>query len=317
MERLVPRRCRGCGRPGASERALASGARLPHAGTVAQRGCREERRPVAPRVCGAAGAYSEPVALDRLVCGLIGAFSRPGLRWIGWTYVALIAMMIGLHAKDYYPAAFYPVLFATGAFTFERWTQRARWTRPGLAAGAVLAGAALIPFAVPVLPIDAFIAYQRALHLTPKSGEHMELGVLPQDYADMIGWPEMTDAIAQVYEALPPADRARAMIYTANYGEAAALDFFGAERGLPPASSHHNQYYLWGPRGYAGEDAVVISINVNRKDMSKSFRDVRVAREYPGNPLAIPLERDDPILVSRGLMRPMAQAWPFTPKLYY
>jgi hypothetical protein len=107
------------------------------------------------------------------------------------------------------------------------------------------------------------------------------------------------------------------MIYAANYGEAAAFDFFGGARDLPIVTSHHNQYYLWGTRGYSGSDPIVISINVNEGDMRKSFATVRHFSDYPGVPLAIPLERDDPIYISTGLKLPLAQAWPFTKKLYY
>jgi len=251
------------------------------------------------------------------IAGVVWSLMHRNLRWIGVTFVVLVALMVALHAKDYYPAAFYPIVFAVGACAIEAWTRPARWARPLVAGAAAVCGLVLIPFVIPILPVTTFVAYQSALHLKPQSGEHMTLGVLPQDFADMIGWPEMTAAMAAVYASVPPAERSRVLIYTANYGEAAALDFFGRARGLPPATSHHNQYYLWGTRGYAGGDPIVISINVSEADMRKSFTSVRLANEYPGAPLAIPLERDDPILVSTGLRRPLAATWPFTSKLYY
>ena len=258
-----------------------------------------------------------PVLSVVWITGVVCSFMRRNLRWIGVTFLLLIALMIALHAKDYYPAAIYPIVFAAGAGTIEMWTLRARWTRPLVGGVALVCGLILIPLAMPILPIDRFIAYQNALHVRPHSGEHTKLGVLPQDFADMIGWPEMAGTIAAVYASIPPGERSRVMIYTANYGEAAALDFFGSAYGLPPATSHHNQYYLWGTRGFAGSDPIVISINVSVSDMQKSFTSVRLVYEYPGAPLAIPLERDDPIVVSTGLKRPLAQAWPFTTKLYY
>ena len=251
------------------------------------------------------------------IAGVVWTLTRRDLRWIGLSFVFLIALMIALHGKDYYPATIYPILFAAGGCAIEAWTRRTRWVRPPVAGVAVICGFLLIPLAMPILPLGAFIAYQNALHLKPSSGEHMELGVLPQDFADMMGWPEMTDAMAAVYARIPPNQRSRVLIYTANYGEAAALDFFGGSRGLPPATSHHNQYYLWGLRGYTGRDPIVISINVSEADMRKSFTSVHLASEYAGAPLAIPLERDDPIVISSGLRRPLAQAWPFTVKSYY
>jgi len=251
------------------------------------------------------------------IAGLVWTFLNRSTRWIGATFVILVVVMIALHAKDYYPGDVYPIVFAAGGCAIETWTRRALWTRPLAVGVATVCGLVLIPFAMPILPIGTFIAYQSALHLKPIEREHAAIGVLPPDYADMLGWSEMTDAIVAAYESLPPDERARAMIYAANYGEAAAFDFYGAGRGLPVVTSHHNQYYLWGTRGYTGSDPVVISINVNEGDMRKSFTSVRLANEYAGVPLAIPLERDDPILISTGLKQPLAQAWPFTKKLYY
>jgi len=251
------------------------------------------------------------------IAGLAWSLMHRSLRWIGVAFLLLIILMIALHAKDYYPAAFYPILFAAGGCAIEAWTLRARWTRPLVAGVLAVCGLILLPFAMPILPVGTFIAYQSAFHLKPHSREHMELGVLPQDFGDMFGWPEMTGAIAAAYSSIPPDERSRVLIYTANYGEAAAIDFFGGGHRLPPATSHHNQYYLWGTRGYTARDPIVISINVSQSDMRKSFRSVRLENEYAGAPLAIPLERDDPILISTGLKRPLARAWPFTVKLYY
>ena len=49
----------------------------------------------------------------------------------------------------------------------------------------------------------------------------------------------MVQAVARVHGSLPPADRTRAGIYTENYGEAGAVDFFGPRFGLPGAISAH------------------------------------------------------------------------------
>src|SRR6201999_2075244 len=95
--------------------------------------------------------------------------------------------------------------------------------------------------------------------------ERMKLGVLPQQFADMFGWPEMAADVARVYRTLPPADRARAAIFGQNYGEAAAMDIFGKPLGLPPAISGHNNYYLWGPRGADGNVMIVIGGNLKQE----------------------------------------------------
>ncbi|NIQ55066.1 MAG: glycosyltransferase, partial [Gammaproteobacteria bacterium] len=76
---------------------------------------------------------------------------------------------------------------------------------------------------------------------------------LPQDYADMLGWERLVDEVAEVYHALPPEDRARAVILCSNYGEAGAVDFYGPERDLPGAIAFVGSYWYWGPGNLPGD----------------------------------------------------------------
>jgi hypothetical protein len=57
----------------------------------------------------------------------------------------------------------------------------------------------------------------------------------------------MVKDIAQIRDSLPADQRARAGI-TGNYGEAGAIDLYGAQYGLPKALSRVNSYWL---RGYS------------------------------------------------------------------
>jgi hypothetical protein len=46
------------------------------------------------------------------------------LRVLGWSYLARLAIMIALKAKNYYLAPIYPVLFAAGAVAMEAWIEK-------------------------------------------------------------------------------------------------------------------------------------------------------------------------------------------------
>ncbi len=106
----------------------------------------------------------------------------------------LILIEVALHGKDYYAASLYPPLFAFGAVAIEG----RRCARPPCAAcwSAVVAAVGLIgmPMALPVLPVDRFVAYERALGYKPAPMETRALSDLPQLYADMFGWREMAQA---------------------------------------------------------------------------------------------------------------------------
>ncbi len=54
--------------------------------------------------------------------------------------------------------------------------------------------------------------------------EIRRMGEVPQIFADELGWESLVAEVAKVYESLPPAERSRAMIWGAAYGEAGAID---------------------------------------------------------------------------------------------
>jgi len=153
------------------------------------------------------------------------------------------------------------------------------------------------------------IRYANALGLGPEAtaGETVKQARLPQVYADMHGWKEMVAKIAAVYRALPPQDRARAVFMGWNYGEAAAVDLYGAPLGLPPAISGHNNYWIWGPREHDGSVLIVVGGTAER--YKGWVRSVELAG-HTDNPYAMPYESPQPIFVLRGMKKPLDQVWP-------
>ena len=230
------------------------------------------------------------------------------LRALPIAYAVTFALFVGLHGKAYYLTPIYPALFAGGALAIETWLKRP------LFRGAVIAviaafGIMLAPFAIPVLPVEAYIRYAAALGLGKSlaATEKQKLGVLPQQYADMFGWPEMAARVAAVYDALPPADRAKAVFFGNNYGEAGAIDVYGPALGLPPAISGHNNYYLWGPRGHDG--SVVIVLGRDPARYAPYYGSVEAAGTID-TPLAMPYETGLTIYVLRQPKVSLVANWP-------
>jgi len=214
--------------------------------------------------------------------GLVFLVRSKTWRWIGLTYLVFLALTMALHAKDYYVAPIYPILFAAGGIAWERRFAARRAVQqdrifafPILEGVLLLACAILLPLSLPILRPAAFIAYGNATRLA-KTGntENDPSGDLPQFYADRFGWQEEVDQVTRIYNALPPEERAKATIFASNYGEASAINFLG--HGLPTAISGHNNYFLWGPRGATGE--VVISIVGSKpEELQKYYDKVEIA----------------------------------------
>jgi len=226
-------------------------------------------------------------------------------RWVVVSWVLLIAAAVIGRGRPYYLAPAYPLLMAGGAVALEAWLPRLM--KPAFA-GLVIAVAALTaPLFLPVLPIESFVAYERAIRFRPGVGERIRLGELPQYYADMFGWPEIAEAVGRAYQALPPDEKARAVFFAWNYGDAAAVDFFGAPWGLPPSISGHENYFLWGPRGADG--SVVLVLGGTRKGLLKMFRIVEPVG-HVDNPLGMPEESGQTLWLCRDMIEPFEEVWP-------
>jgi len=235
-------------------------------------------------------------------------------RFFGFMYLAVFLLMAFQNSKAYYLSPIYPIFFASAGCMIASLSTRSLlgWLRP-VALTLVLAyGVVSTPFTIPILPVDTYVSYQRFLGVTVEREERGPAGILPQHYADMFGWPEMVDTVARVYESLPPEERAKCMIYVRNYGEAGAIDFFGAERGLPQATCTHNSYWFWKPQSWTGEVAIIFGTS---NDTTECFNDLRqlfdrvelsaVTRcDY-----AMPYENLRPIFICRGAKLTLEQLW--------
>ena len=240
--------------------------------------------------------------------GLWWLLQNERTRFLGCAYLALIAMMWAGDAKAYYPAAVYPLLVAAGAVPIERWTGvRNRW-RTAIVAVVVAFAIPSTPFVLPIVPLQTYVKYQEVLGNLFHIRFHVDdasNSVPIQYYADMTGWPELERRVAGIYAALPPSERSQAAIYAHNFGEAGAIDLYGAADGLPPVLSGNNTYWLWGTHGYSG--AVVV--DVNGRELLPYYRSVRRVTVFR-NAFAMPYENNLPIWILRDPREPLSRIWP-------
>ncbi len=256
--------------------------------------------------------FMNPGTLPLWIAGLLWLFaSRDGRRYraLGIIYLVTLAEFIVLHGKSYYLAPAYPMLFAAGGLAAERvFAAHLRWLKPGLLLVILVTGALFAPLAMAVLPPDKLIAYMQAIHLQPPRTETSHTAALPQVFADQFGWEQMVGSVAHVYHHLRPEDERRAAIFCQNYGEAGAIDFFGPKLGLPPAISGHQNYFLWGPRDWTGEVALVL--DTNDEDERDQFASVEDLGQIVSSPWAMPFERRMHIFLCRDLKAGVREFWP-------
>jgi hypothetical protein len=254
-----------------------------------------------------------PATLPLWLGGLIWLLvSRDGRRYrvIAIAYLITLAEFIFMHGKHYYLAPAYPMLFAAGAVAFERlFSVRLRWLNPALLVVMIALAALLAPTVVPILPPEKLVAYMKAIHFEPPRTETSHTAALPQLFADQFGWEELARTVAHVYTHLDPEDRKRAGIFCQNYGEAGAIDFFGAKLGLglPPAISGHQNYFLWGPRDYTGD--VLLVLDDRDDDERQQFESVTDLGQIVSSPWAMPWEQRNHIYLCRHLKGTLRDLW--------
>ncbi len=248
--------------------------------------------------------YQHPLTLPLWLSGLWFLWRGPRTRFVACAYGIVLTAWLSSHAKPYYLAPAYLPLFAAGAVQLERAIRNGgrSWLRVAVPTALVVGGAALVPFALPVLPLataDRWI--ERLVGFAIESPVDLTL-----ELHDEYGWREQARSLAHVRETLAAEERATFGILAWNYGEAAALNIFGPAYGLPRAVSGNMSYFLWGP---GEESQTVLALGFPRRELEPLFAEI-VEAAWISHPLAVPSEKDLTVYVCRGAKQSLRAAWP-------
>jgi hypothetical protein len=218
----------------------------------------------------------------------------PGLLWLlrddsarqyrslGIAFLVILALVMLTGGKPYYAAVFGPALIAAGAVAVTE--HSAARSLPLII---VATGLILVPISTPLLPMGTLDVVRR----------------VNPDMAEMVGWPELVDDVAAVYDR-----HAGATILTRNYSEAGSIEVLGAARGLPQPISGHNTYWYWGHP--SGRSPVTIAVGFPRVALDRWFGDCELARTFH-SPGGVHNEEDGaPIFVCRDQRADWDALWP-------
>jgi Dolichyl-phosphate-mannose-protein mannosyltransferase len=215
------------------------------------------------------------------------------LRPLAFTYPVLLAAVFIGAGKSYYVAPILLVYLAAGCVVVDRWMTKPR----RVVAVATLVTVSAVTSAIITLPL-----------LPVKDVGGSPVAALNDDALETIGWPEFTALVADVVETLPPDQRASAILFTSNYGEAGAIDHLGGAFGLPRAYSGHNSYSDWGIPPDGAGPVVVIGFT-QRAYVDTYWNGCTVAAHVDDGVGADNEEQGVPIWVCAGPKRPWADMW--------
>ncbi len=165
-------------------------------------------------------------------------------RFFFWSLFFTLAVFMYFKAKDYYAIGIYPIYIAFGAVYLEELLKNdwKRYLQPFLIFIPILLFIPMYDVAFPNKSPDYIVAnankYRKLGMLRWEDGkEHL----LPQDYADMLGWKELARKVDSVYATLPNKDQT--MILCDNYGQAGAINYYTTQN--IKADSFNADYVNW------------------------------------------------------------------------
>ncbi len=254
--------------------------------------------------------FMSPGVMPVTLAGLAWLWRRPGaqLRHIPLQFVVMLGLLIwSAQSRPDRLAGAYPLLMAAGGVWLGELAASRRVVRIGLPIWLGAWGLLLLPIGTPVLSPDL-----TARHLTRLGVSHQsERGEgkrtpLPQHYADRLGWPELVADVAAVRDTLPPDERTRVVFFAQSYGQASALDWLGAPRGLAPVYATHNTWFLWGPP--ATNPGVAIVLGDDRDSLEALFAEVTRSRIHECG-ACMPWRNHMPIWIVRKPKVHLADRW--------
>jgi hypothetical protein len=215
--------------------------------------------------------------------------------------------------KPYYVGPVFPMLIAAGAVLLESTGEMAPLRRPALLRWGVVAltaafGLIALPIALPILTPRHTAAYIGAMRLDlTRRNNRGQLEVLPQDFADMIGWEAQAEAMARAWGALTPEQQQVAVIGASNYGRAGALDYYGPRLGLPPVISSAGSFWFFGPGTKPGNVALIIEDDDHA--LTQVWEEVRPVAHIHSE-WSVREERDTNIFLCLRPRKTIQELWP-------
>ena len=184
-------------------------------------------------------------------------------RFLGLLSLFVIIGLMFLKGKSYYTLGVFPLLIGSGAVAYEQWISR-NLIRVLFPLILILFSLPVVPIGIPVFKTAGLIEYFKVQDdkYGIDLGRRFEDGTihsLPQDYADMLGWMELTSIADSAYRMVR--DKDACIIYAENYGQAGAITVIGKKYGLPEAISFSESFQYWYPERFDPEITSVIYIN--------------------------------------------------------
>lgn len=185
------------------------------------------------------------------ISGLVWLLFHHQYRILGWIYLLVITLLMMGSGKGYYALGIYPMLLAAGSTWFESITIRKIWFRYAFVLFTLVLALPFVPLLMPMQSPHEMQLFNQRYHVG-KFGllkwEDRKDHLLQQDFADMLGWKELSNKTETFFTSLPDSIKRDVIIYCNNYGQAGALKYFGSHDNFKSrVISDNGTFLFWIP----------------------------------------------------------------------
>jgi hypothetical protein len=194
---------------------------------------------------------------------IFGSGKMRKCRFLGYVILFVIIGLMLLKGKSYYTLGVFPFLIASGSVAYDQWISR-KWIRILFPLMLIIITLPVLPIGIPLFKTEGLIKYFKVQEekYGMDLGRRFEDGTihsLPQDYADMLGWEELTSIVVNSYNKIE--NKKACFIYGENYGQASAIMVIGKKYGLPEPISFSESFQYWYPERFETDIKAIIYIN--------------------------------------------------------
>lgn len=206
-----------------------------------------------------------------------------------WSILCTLVFFLYLRAKGYYALGLYPIYISFGSVFIGNMIQPGwkNFLKP-------------IAIAVPILfyflLFRLFFTNQSPAYVVVHEQEFKRLGLLgwedgkdhlmPQDFADMLGWEELAKKVDEVYRKFP--NQHQTMVLCDNYGQAGAINYYSTIKNIR-AVSFNADYINWMELNDRIENFIrVKEFNGSENELAETapFFNIAFVADSISNPLA-------------------------------
>jgi len=183
--------------------------------------------------------------------GLFWLLKNNKYRVVGYCFCFIILLIMLGSGKGYYALGAYSMVLAAGSVWAEVISTYRIWLRYVFVAIILLLSLPFVPVLLPMQPQEEMAASNKKYGVNKLGLLRWEDGedhLLQQDFADMLGWKELTEKTERLFQQQPDSVKASTMVYCANYGLAGSMKYYAKDDDFrKKIISENGTFLLWIP----------------------------------------------------------------------